>query len=99
MRLGNALVAGFAATTTAFLIPSSIPEEIKDARFRGGPPEHFKEFIHHVLEQRTTNIDLACPACPFPVSQDDASTDGVVFDAEDVPNMIVSELPCSVFTH
>ena len=89
MRFTTALVAGFAAATSAFLIPPTIPEEIKDARFRGGPPEQFKEFIHHVLEQKTTIVDLACPGCPYAGVEDEATAEGVALE-QDVENVIVS---------
>lgn len=87
MHFSTALVAGFAAATSAFLIPPNIPDEIKDTRFRGGPPGHFKEFIHHVLEQKTTTIDLACPGCPFITPQNDDATDIVALE-RDVENML-----------
>lgn len=90
MHLTTALVAGFAAATSAFLVPSSIPEEVKDARFRGGPPEPFKEFIHHVLEQKTTTIDLACPGCPFPTTLDGSLPE------DEVENVIVSAQCCII---
>jgi len=85
MRLSTTLVAGFAAATSAFLVPPNIHEEVKDTRFRGGPPEPFKEFIHHVLEQKTTTIDLDCPGCPFPAK------DGRFLEDE-VENVIVCDL-------
>ncbi|KAK5101045.1 hypothetical protein LTS08_004651 [Lithohypha guttulata] len=67
MYLSTALVAGLAAATSAFLVPPHVSGDFKDARFRGGPPEHVKEFIHHLLQQRTTAIDLECPNCPYAV--------------------------------
>ena len=72
MLFPTALVAGLVATATAFLIPPHIAEDFKDTRFRGGPPEQVKEFIHHLLEQKITTIDLACQGCSFPTSRQDA---------------------------
>jgi len=89
MRFTTALVAAFAAATSAFLIPPTIPEDIKDARFRGGPPEQFREFIHHVLEQKTTTIELACPGCPYVGVQDEATAEDMALE-QGVENMIVS---------
>lgn len=70
MRFTAALVAGFAAATSAFLVPPNIPEDFKDLRFKGGPPEHVKDFVHALLEGRSTTYDLDCPGCPFAVESD-----------------------------
>lgn len=87
MKFTAALVAGFAAATSAFLVPPNIPADFKDLRFKGGPPEHVKDFIHALLEGKTTNIDLECPGCPFAKSGDEKS---IVWETENVENAIVS---------
>jgi len=86
MHFSAALVAGFTVAASAFLVPPNIPEEIQDARFRGGPPQQFKEFIHHVLEQKTTTIDLACPGCSYAAAQPD-NAEGVAWE-DDVETVI-----------
>lgn len=74
MKFTAALLAGFAAATSAFLVPPNIPEAFKDLRFKGGPPEHVKDFLHALLEGRTTNVELDCPGCPFAVDQNEDGT-------------------------
>lgn len=71
MRPLTALVAALATTSSAFLVPPSAPNDFTDTTVRGGRPEHFKEFVHAVLAQQTTTIDLACSSCPFPVAPTD----------------------------
>lgn len=89
MHFSPALVAGFAAATSAFLIPPNIPDEITDSSFTGAPPAPVHEFIHHVLEQKTTTIDLACPGCPYAIAQNEFSADDITWQ-HDVDNLIVS---------
>lgn len=84
-----ALVAGFAATSSAFLLPphvGDLKDEFKDTRFRG-PPKHFKDLIHSLLEEKTTTVDLECPGCPYAASQ---SEDGAIVWEQDVENVLVS---------
>lgn len=99
-----ALVAGFLATSNAFLLPPNIDEikeEFKDARFKG-PPKHFKDLIHSLLEEKTTVVDLECPGCPFASAQSesDSGIKSVVWQ-QDVENVIVSGnvVPVSRFSH
>lgn len=91
-----ALVAGFIATSTAFLLPPNlddIKEEFKDARFRG-PPKHFKDLIHSLLEEKTTTVDLECPGCPYAVARSEERSTGPGFEStiweQGVENAIVS---------
>lgn len=67
------LVAGFAVASSAFLVPPHVPEVFKDLRFKGGPPPHVKDFIHALLEGKTTSVDLDCPGCPFAKEQYDSA--------------------------
>lgn len=96
MRIPTAaLVAGFVATSTAFLLPPNldeIKEEIKDARFRG--PKHFKDLMHSLLEEKTTTVDLDCPGCPYAAARSEERGSGPGFQGiiweHDVENVIVS---------
>lgn len=87
MKFTAALVAGFVAATSAFLVVPDIPETFKDLRFKGGPPEHVKDFIHALLEGRTTSIDLDCPGCPFAKGQNE---DSILWEEDGSENAIVS---------
>lgn len=65
MRFTAALVAGFVAASTAFLVPPSIPGDIvKDARFQEEHKNH-KDLIHTLLAEKTEVVNLDCPGCPF----------------------------------
>lgn len=100
MRLPTAaLVAGFLATSSAFLLPPNlddIKEEFKDARFRG-PTAHFKDLVHSLLEETVNVVDLECPGCPFavPRSQETDASKGIesIIWEHNVENVIVSEQP------
>lgn len=91
-----ALVAGFLATSSAFLIPPNldeIKEGFKDARFKG-PPKHFKDLIHSFLEETVTIVDLECPGCPFALARSEETDDSTGIESviweHDVENVIVS---------
>ena len=88
MRFVSTVFAGCLASTTAFLVPPSIPEDFKDLRFKDGPPEFVKDLIHTLLEGKTTSVDLACPDCAFasPKNEDGPSWQ------EDIENVIVGRL-------
>lgn len=99
MRLPTAaLVAGFVATSAAFLLPPNleeiregINEEIKDARFRG-PPKYVKDLMHSLLQEKTTTVDLECPGCPYAAARSEErnsdSSFGAIVWEQDVDNLI-----------
>lgn len=92
MLLTTALVAACVATSSAFLIPPHISEDFKDATYRGGPPEHVKEFIHHLLEERTTTIDLKCHDCHFAIPASNEQGDYFDWSEQPVASNIVSNV-------
>lgn len=101
MRLPSAaLVAGFLATSNAFLIPPSfdeIEEEFKDTRF-SDPPKHFKDLVPSLLDEKFAFYDLECPGCPFAVARSeetDRSTgiESVIWE-HNVDNVFVSVHIC-----
>lgn len=94
MYITAALVAVYVATSTAFLIPPHISDDFQDSRFRGGPPEHVKEFIHHLLEERTTTVDLKCHDCHFALPAIDEEEQYLAWSEEPVDSSIVS-VACS----
>ena len=64
MRLSSVLF--FTVSTTAFLIAPQIDTDIiKDARWRGPSNPAVKDFIHHLLEQKSTDVELVCQNCPW----------------------------------
>lgn len=94
MRFTTALVAGFITATSAFLVPPNFAGDFKDTRFKDGPPEHVKDFIHALLEEKITTIDLACPSCPYVAGQvhsDSNEDDGLLWE-EGIDSVIVSDL-------
>lgn len=65
MRYVPALVAGFAALSSAFLIPPTIPDDIvKDTRFQK-ENKNTKDLIHALLAEKTEVLNLECPGCPY----------------------------------
>lgn len=91
MRVTAALVAGLGTATTAFLLPPDVsgdlPADFQDTGFHGGPPEHFKEFIHALLEQKTTTVDLECPGCLFAAGE--VADAGIAWE-QNVDSVVVS---------
>lgn len=65
MRFATALVAGFAALSSAFLIPPTIPDDVvKDTRFQKDHKNN-KNLIHALLAEKTEVLNIECPGCPY----------------------------------
>lgn len=80
VRFTAALVASFAAASTAFLVPSNILDDIvKDTRFHEEPKDH-KDLVHALLAEKTEVVNLDCPQCPFALAHTENRDAGPIGD-------------------
>lgn len=63
MYFGTALVAALATSASAFLLPPSVSDVIKDTRFEEAP-QHFKDLIQSLVADAPEIVDVKCRSCP-----------------------------------